>query len=447
MSFKSIENKFASVFGEQVSRKGVTFGTQKMGGMVVNRYSESSGDTLMMSKSFQSTSTQLILPNQYQRLLRPIYGKDGVNPPSIGDHPDFEHLLGTDFEQHCSVTTLFMDMEGSTRLNLLYPSSDVARIKNAFIQMAIEVVKSFDGHVHRIMGDAVMAYFGGPAVRQEDAAVNAINCAAVLQLLVRKVVVPFLEREGFGTEFGIRIGLDYGPNENVLWRSYGFPDMEEVTATSFYVDVASKLQHAAGRHQVMLGNSLQTFLDFPTELLEVKQVTQNGQLVDVPYLLPNLTGSDGKPINYRQYVLKWDSYLACSPLSDAASTSAPIGPLRVSATMHPKENGTESVPFIAGSTVGIKGHWLCFKIEKLPYLPQLPYLIRCAVTNHGSEAQKDGKDYSNHETDYKVLTAADHKDILHWEKLAYRGLHYLDVEVKKQSGAVINKRRFGVYIE
>ena len=54
-----------------------------------------------------------------------------------------------------------MDMEGSTRLNLLHSPSEVARIKNAFSRMAMEVVKAFDGHVHRIMGDAVMAYFGG----------------------------------------------------------------------------------------------------------------------------------------------------------------------------------------------------------------------------------------------------------------------------------------------
>lgn len=32
---------------------------------------------------------------------------------------------------------------------------------------------------------------------------------------------------------GIRIGIDYGADEQVVWGKYGYMDSQEVTATSF----------------------------------------------------------------------------------------------------------------------------------------------------------------------------------------------------------------------
>ena len=62
-----------------------------------------------------------------------------------------------------------------------------------------------------------------------------------MQIEKKPIVVPKLNYEDY--PFGIRIGIDYGPKEKVYWSSYGYLNMSEVTATSFYVDVASKLQH------------------------------------------------------------------------------------------------------------------------------------------------------------------------------------------------------------
>jgi adenylate cyclase len=64
----------------------------------------------------------------------------------------------------------------------------------------------------------------------------------VLAFAIRNVVLPTLGRDNLG----VRIGLDYGRDRDVLWSSYGYPGVDEVTATSFFVDVAAKLQQAAG---------------------------------------------------------------------------------------------------------------------------------------------------------------------------------------------------------
>src|SRR3569833_3943192 len=134
--------------------------------------------TMTAHDSVTMESAALMLPDEehaVQKIVRPRIGKDGVNTGAIGPHPDFAHLKGTDQTVFHHITTLFLDIENSTRLSLLMPLEDVLRIKNGILKAASEMVRSFDGHVHRFMGDAVMAFFGGSETSAEDAALAAIN--------------------------------------------------------------------------------------------------------------------------------------------------------------------------------------------------------------------------------------------------------------------------------
>lgn len=385
-----------------------------------------------------------------QNLLRPLYGKGEPQPPDIGDHPDFRHLRGTDQQVYCPITTMFMDIESSTRLSLVYSLEDVQRIKNAFIRAAIEIIKSFDGHVHRIMGDAVLAYFGGECAKPEVGVIDGLNCAAFLRYFVEEAVIPRLSTEGYADPFGIRIGLDYGPKEKVLWSSYGYPGMEEVTATSFYVDVAAKLQHSAGRNQIMVGESIREFIDFPEELLGVKTVERGGVEVPEPFILPNHADRTGNPINYKKFRLNWLEYLACSPIAQletkVAGTGTRPNTVPVKAELFSSKNGVfEGAYAPTGATVP-KGKWLRFKVQ-LPYVPMLPYTIKCVVENHGTEAVTHGGSLrGNHQSVYDINTRFKHDNFEHWEHVAYRGLHYLIVEIHTH-GQLKYKARFGVFGE
>lgn len=388
-----------------------------------------------------------------QSLLRPLYNKGEPKPPDIGDHPDFRHLKGTSDQIYCPITTLFMDLEGSTRLNLLYSLEEVQRIKNAFIRAAIEIIKSFDGHVHRIMGDAVMAFFGGMNVSPECAAVDAINCAAILQLFVEQAVRPILSSEGLDDPFGIRIGIDYGSEENVLWSSYGYPGMDEVTATSFHVDVASKLQHSAGSNQIMLGQSLKEFLDFPDDFLDIKTVQKNGKEVPKIYLEPNHTDHHGDPINYKQFLLNWNKYLLFSPFVQRNKNLSLVGAnepktIPISVEVCSKKNGINEYNYKSCSTLIYKEKCLLFRMN-LPYMPMLPYTVKFIVENHGEEAREDNsqtdKPYGNHTTIKRVNTQKEHDNLMHWEYTKYRGLHYMIVEVHTHQG-LSHRTRIGVYV-
>jgi adenylate cyclase len=386
---------------------------------------------------------------EIQSSLRPLFGKGQPRAASIGDHPDFVHLRETGKTEYCPISTLFMDIEASTKLALIYQNlEDVVRIKNALICAAIEIIQALDGHVHRIMGDAVMAFFGGRNADSQNAAIDAVNCASTLKYFIENVVIPNLNQHEFSDPLGVRIGVDFGGEDSVLWASYGRSGTAEVTATSFYVDSAAKLQQAASRNEIMIGESIRSFLDFPDELLATKTSIRDGKSRDDLYLLPNYRGKDGKPRNYRQHLLKAVEYLRCSPLAlvQRDIVSDPVPPLNVQAFIADAQYGQTIGEYQATGRAVRKGKWLRF-IGHIDFQPQVPFTWTFKVENHGAEACDFGQrpDADNHEKQYTVREArAFTKE--HWEKCEYRGLHYMIVEVSNARG-LLRRTRFGVYVE
>lgn len=53
-----------------------------------------------------------------QNNLRKLYGKPGVKKAVIGGHPDFDHLVNSGEKENGFVTSLFVDIQGSTRLGV-----------------------------------------------------------------------------------------------------------------------------------------------------------------------------------------------------------------------------------------------------------------------------------------------------------------------------------------
>ncbi|HML73156.1 MAG TPA: adenylate/guanylate cyclase domain-containing protein [Anaerohalosphaeraceae bacterium] len=397
-------------------------------------------------QSFAMTESTNIEPlYRTQNIIRPLWGKPGNNKPDIGDHPDFRNLKGTDEKIYCPIVTMFMDIINSTRLGVLYSPDKVQVIKNAIISMAIDIIVSLDGHVHRIMGDAVMAYFGGKYSKTENAVIDAINCSSMIQLFFEKVVIPKLDPHNSTDNLGIRVGLDYGDKDHVLWSSYGYPGACEVTATSFFVDVASKLQQSAGKNNIMIGQSLRDHVDFPEELLSRKTYIQNGETKEQYYVTPNYTDNQGNPINYNQWVLKWKDYLACSNLAQINGQlllGNGVSPLNLKAEIYDAKEGNRLCDYQPNSCAKQKGNWIHFTVL-LPFVPELPATLKFIVENHGKDAQ-GVQDNDNHTTTIPI-SSSQYK-YTRWESLGYKGLHYMTAEVSNRKGVLL-RTRFGVYVE
>lgn len=392
------------------------------------------GLRLDRSRKFAEDTDQLGLQSFYQtqNRVRPYFGKTGVNEPDIGDHPDFQHLAGTHTTETHYTVTMFVDLVSSTRLGILYSNSGARRIKNAIILQTMEIVAALDGHVHRIMGDAVLAFFGGKETSPENACIDALNAATVLLLFSEEVLLPSLKSDFSDSNIGIRVGLEYG--EDVLWSAYGYPDMDEVTATSFNVDVAAKLQQEAGRNQIMVGQELCEFLDLPEPLLEKKEEVRDQETREVPYVRPNHLDENGNHINHQQRVFNWEEYLRWTKFGQSPDV-VPYRPLNVTVTVDEVEG------YLPLSRVLGKDRSLRFEFE-FGAIPNSGYKIILSRKNHGSEADDADELFWEKENSIEP----EESTYIHTDGTRYRGLHYLQLQTLIH-GQQRHFVRIGVFIE
>lgn len=351
-------------------------------------------DGLRESLESNSSSSQEVQAEEIaQREIRVAFGKPGINNQPIGCHPDFRHLEGTNEKEHHHICSLFLDIKNSTRLSFIYSLEDVFVIKNSILKAAAETVRAMDGYVHRFMGDALLAFFGSKKSSKDDSIINAINCAAVLESLMVGTIIPSLDEKGFAANYlGFRIGLDFGRDEKVLWASYGFEGVTEVTPTSFHVDVAAKLQNMARRNKAMLGEEIINEIDLPSEYIQKKQERVDGKLEPVDYLDKSYTDATGGRYKYKVWELSHEKYRDLLPytpeLKEGFALSRIIHCPGVDYSCYYFDNDREH-EYQSVSRALDKNLKLSFKLRlsRIVYNEQkFPLTVTFTKRNHGREA-------------------------------------------------------------
>lgn len=377
-----------------------------------------------------------------KEIVRHNFGKHGPLMPSFGCHPDFDDMVEGELRNGYSVT-MFMDIIGSTKLGVIFPPETVFRIKNDIIRCAIETVNSFDGHVHRIMGDAVMAFFRSNKCLSEnriaDSAVDALNCSTFLIEMFKDVVIPKLNELGVDENLGIRIGIDYGSNEQVVWGKYGYMESQEVTATSFFVDVAAKLQQKAPKNSIMIGDSLVELLGLDENQLSIKTVTKNNETLPIKYITPNYKDASGKSIDYKQYVLKNEKYYKLLPTDNDEHE------LKIKASLKRDKNEPSENEYPPCSRTIKKGMGISFKgyYYTNQYYANPKFKFR--VVNTGLEAA-GAESNGNHE-EFEDAKYSDNRYFSrHWEDTSYKGLHHMYVSFWDGDMLIANEKCFSVFV-
>lgn len=378
--------------------------------------------------------------NLFKKPIKPI------NDRKIGCHPDFKDLEQNESNLVMGYTvTLFMDIIGSTKLGVIYQPDEVFFIKNSVIKCAIETINAFDGHVHRIMGDAVMAFFrSNDAKSHMDSAIDAINCATYLIQVIEQFVQPNLEEQLGNENIGIRIGIDYGRNEDVVWGYYGHGLINEVTATSFFVDAAAKLQQKAPKNSLMIGQSIKELLGLDDEHYKIKE---NSNSEKDYYLTPNYIGNDGNKINYKQFIFDTQKYFLQLPGAKSKLNKNLKIDIKIRDSQHAPggiqyEKCTSSIP---------KNKHLYIHIEFNPeYKSNIDRLqFKCDVYNTGDEARKANPEtLDNHTTsikDIKINPDTGLYSANHFEHTSYKGLHKIIVSVMFDN-RVIEQDEFSIFI-
>jgi class 3 adenylate cyclase/tetratricopeptide (TPR) repeat protein len=134
-----------------------------------------------------------------------------------------------------TVTVVFCDVVGSTELGERFDPEVLRSLMARFYAAVREPVERHGGSVEKVIGDALVAVFGIPAVHEDDA-LRAVRAALEMRNAVRSM-----------GDVQARIGVNTG---DVLARD---PTQRESLVVGDAVNVAARLEQAAAPGEVLVG--------------------------------------------------------------------------------------------------------------------------------------------------------------------------------------------------
>lgn len=462
---KVINNSFFSDLFE--SRKNV----QAFDSISSDRLSESS--QILKAENYAEgleSYTGIDLPNapqpeyQIQRPLRKYFDKPDYNYTTIAQHPDFNHLKNSDEQINQYICSMFIDIKGSTRLSLKYDLPFVYKFKNAVIQACIEVIRSFDGYVHRIMGDAVLGFFGSSKITKEQAILDCMNCAAMLKVVLEQNIQPWLieEKPDFEDvqDFGFRIGCNFGDDHEVLWANYGYGATGEVSPTGLPVDLSAKLQGLSSKNKSMIGQGILHFFNWPENFSQVKTKVKDGETINILYVTPNYV-KDDRPLNYMMRELDQKNYLQGLPIPTEIKQNLCSGAIIHNSLITLKNKVTfpngEVYDFKSNSKVLPKNSLITTEVnifnESILLFPLSIKFIKKNNLGFNNETElldtidiKDEQEFSVFYSTGQMQNTNIHKKSISRDCM-YRGIHQLICEVRNKENRLIFRDIVNVPIE
>jgi adenylate cyclase len=148
-----------------------------------------------------------------------------------------------------TVTVLFADVRGFTRLSEHAPPERVVQLLNRYFTAMTEIIFAHGGTLDKFIGDGLMALFGAPTATPRDAA-NAITAAVAMQRQMESLNAE-LRADGL-IEIGVGVGLHTG----VATVGYiGSERRSEYTAIGDTVNLASRLESRALGGQILVSTA------------------------------------------------------------------------------------------------------------------------------------------------------------------------------------------------
>ena len=137
------------------------------------------------------------------------------------------------------VTVLFADVVDSTGLGERLDPEQVAEIMNGAFAFLNASVTKYGGTVARLLGDAILAFFGAPIAHEDDAE-RAVRAGLDIQAKAREYAE--VVRRDYRVDFEVRVGINTGL---AVLAAVGDEIRTEYTAMGDTTNVAARMQSAA----------------------------------------------------------------------------------------------------------------------------------------------------------------------------------------------------------
>ncbi|MEJ2725897.1 MAG: adenylate/guanylate cyclase domain-containing protein, partial [Deltaproteobacteria bacterium] len=155
---------------------------------------------------------------------------------------DEETLMAADEKM---VTVLFTDIVNFTPFSERLSPGEVSLQLNQYFGKMTDIVFKYNGTLDKYIGDAIMAVFGAPIEREDDAQ-RAIQAA----LDMRRAAFEMMEQNEPNRQFSVRLGINTG---KAVAGNLGSPRRMEYSVIGDTVNTASRIQSIAEPNQILIG--------------------------------------------------------------------------------------------------------------------------------------------------------------------------------------------------
>ncbi len=173
-----------------------------------------------------------------------------------------------------TATMLFTDIVGFTRLAEQLSPRETNIILNRYFSEMTDVVFSYEGTLEKFIGDGLMAVFGAPIERDNDAE-RAILAAKEMRA---KLAAMMTEKGSPSIKFDIRIGINTG---RVVAGNIGSPRRMDYTVIGDPVNIAARLESIAEPNQILIGEETYKAVKGKFEIEEIGRKKVKGKSEEI----------------------------------------------------------------------------------------------------------------------------------------------------------------------
>ncbi len=183
---------------------------------------------------------------QRKRFLRARAAPSGLAPP--GRRPGAAHGPAPVGERR-QLTSMFCDLVASTPLSLRLDPEDFSEVIRVFQDTCAGVITRGSGYVARYQGDGVLAYFGYPLAREDDAQ-SAARAALDIVAKVGQLRTP--DGDPLSVRVGIATGLVVVVGE---FSASGIALEQSIVGET--LNLAARLEGVAGPGEIVISEATQ----------------------------------------------------------------------------------------------------------------------------------------------------------------------------------------------